>query len=511
MTPTKGLSRREFLRQLGKGGAAAALAVHAPMSWLLPSAQAETTPTKSTDELIYASATALAKAIREKKVSAEEVVTAHLRRIEAVNPKLNAVVQLTAAAARAQAREADAALARGEIKGPLHGVPITVKDLFETAGVVCAAGTKGRAAFVPTQDATIVARLRAAGAIILGKTNVPELGIAPETDNMVYGRTNNPYDLTRTPGGSSGGEAAIIAAGGSPLGLGSDFGGSIRLPAHFCGIAGIKPTSGSVPRTGHLPGPGGPLDTMLQVGPMARFVEDLSLTLPLIIGPDGRDVAIAPVPWRDPKTVKLKTLRVAFHTDNGVISPTPETVAVVKTTAKVLSNAGMAVEEDRPQDIEQGYELLLGLTGADSGAGMQTFLQLLGTTELSPFMQRYFRLVRLQALSTSTFMGLMYQWNMWRSAMLSFLDKYDVILCPVHAYPALPHGGTLSLGRFPGLSYTSTYNLTGWPGAVVRGGTSPEGLPIGVQIVARPWREDVALAVAQHIEAALGGWQRPSL
>jgi amidase len=194
---------------------------------LLPrSARAETIPTKSTDELIYASATALAKAIREKKVSAEEVVTAYLQRIEAINPTLNAVVQLTADTARAQAREADAALARGEAKGPLHGVPFTVKDNIETAGVICAVGTKGRAAFAPAQDATIVARLRAAGAIMLGKTNLPELGLAIETDNLVYGRTNNPYDLSRTPGGSGGGEAAIIAAGGSPLGLGNDLGGS---------------------------------------------------------------------------------------------------------------------------------------------------------------------------------------------------------------------------------------------------------------------------------------------
>jgi amidase len=221
----------------------------------------------NTDELIYASATVLAQAIRSKKVSAVEVVNAYLQRIEEVNPTLNAVVQLTADAARAQAREADAAQARGEGKGPLHGVPITIKDMIETAGVICTSGTKGRASCVPPRDATIVARMHAAGAIILGKTNTPELGVAPETDNLVYGRTNNPYDLSRTPGGSSGGEGAITAAGGSPLGLGSDGGGSIRIPAHCCGIVGIKPTSGRVPRTGHFPGPGGPMDSLWQVGP----------------------------------------------------------------------------------------------------------------------------------------------------------------------------------------------------------------------------------------------------
>jgi amidase len=204
-----------------------------PTALLLPSAQAQTTPARPTDELIYASATALAKAIRAKEVSSEEVVKAHLHRIEAVNPKLNAVVQLTADTALAQAREADKALARGEIKGPLHGVPMTMKDMIEVAGVVCASGTKGRASFVPEQDATVVTRVRAAGAILLGKTNIPEIGLGIESDNLVYGRTNNPYDLLRTPGGSSGGEASIIAAGGSPLGLGSDQGGKYSYALSF--------------------------------------------------------------------------------------------------------------------------------------------------------------------------------------------------------------------------------------------------------------------------------------
>jgi amidase len=257
MAESQGLSRRKFLKQLGKGGAAAIFIAHSPVSLPSSLARAEDKSTKPQDEWIYTSATALAKAIRAKEISSEEVVNAYLRRVEAVNSKLNAVVQFTAEAALAQAREADATLARGAIKGPLHGVPFTVKDNIDTAGVICTVGTKGRTSFVPTQDATIVTRMRTAGAILLGKTNLPELALAFATDNLVYGRTNNPYDLSRTPGGSSGGEAAIMAAGGSPLGLGNDFGGSIRLPSHWCGIAGIKPTSGRVPRTGNFPGPGG--------------------------------------------------------------------------------------------------------------------------------------------------------------------------------------------------------------------------------------------------------------
>ena len=463
------------------------------------------------DELIYVSARALAQAIRDKEVSSEEVVKAYLERIEIVNPQLNAIVQLTADAARAQARQADAALARGSVKGPLHGVPVTIKDCLETAGTVCAAGTKGRASFVPTQDATAVVRMRSAGAILLGKTNLPELALANESDNLVYGRTNNPYDLSRTPGGSSGGEAAIIAAGGSPLGLGTDAAGSIRQPSHFCGTAGIKPTSGRVPRTGTFPPPGGATDSIWQIGPMARFVEDLILTLPIIAGVDGRDPAIVPVPLGNPSAVDLKSLRVSFHTDNGILSPTPETVEVVRTTAKVLSDAGMAVEEGRPEDIEHSYDLFLGLFGADGGAGVQMLLQIAGTTEAHPLVQRVQEILRGKAVSTAEFCGLMFKWDMFRRAMLSFMEKYDVIICPVNAYPAPPHGVTLDDDKLPGMSYTMVYNLTGWPGAVVRGGASPEGLPIGVQVVARPWREDVALAVAQHIEMTLGGWQRPPL
>lgn len=463
------------------------------------------------DELIYTSATALAQAICAKEVSSQEVVEAYLQRIEAVNPKLNAVVQLTADMVHDQARAADAALAQGDLKGPLHGVPVTIKDNIETAGMICTGGTKGRTSFVPTQDATVVARLRAAGAIILGKTNLPELGLAYESDNLVYGRTNNPYDQSRTPGGSSGGEAAIIAAGGSPLGLGNDAGGSIRLPCHFCGIAGIKPTTGRVPRTGHFPFPAGVSNTLWQVGPMARFVEDLILTLPIIAGVDWRDPAIVPMPLGDPRTVDLKSLRVAFHTDNGILAPTPKTVEVVRTTAKVLSDAGMAVEENRPEGIEQTSENFLGLFGADGGAGVQMLLQLAGTTEMHPFMERLLEILRPYDMSTADFLGLMVKWDMFRSTMLSFLEKYDVIISPVNAYPAMPHGTTFDEDKFPAFSYTLTYNLTGWPGVVVRGGTSPEGLPIGVQVVARPWREDVALAVAQHIETVLGGWQRPPL
>jgi amidase len=462
-----------------------------------------------TDELIYTSATALAQAIRERKLSSAEVVAAHLERIEAVNPSLNAVVQLAAETARAQAKAADEALARGELKGPLHGVPVTIKDAIETAGVITTGGTLGRAAYTPAQDATAVARLRAAGAIILGVTNIPEMSYGYESDNLVYGRTNNPYDLSRTAGGSSGGEAAVIAAGGSPLGLGGDFAGSIRVPAHFCGIAGLRPTPGRVPGTGYVPTLGGLVGMLSQNGPMARYVEDLSLMLPIIAGLNWRDPRVIPMPLGDPNQVDLKRLKVAFYTDNGIMPPTPETVDTVKAAAQVLAEAGLTVVEERPPCLEQTTELFLALLSADGGAGMAMALQMVDTKEVHPMLQGLLESMRPQALSAAEFLGLWYRWDMWRSALLSFMEQVDAILSPVCAYPAMPHGTTFQcLAAF---SYAQTYSLTASPGVVVRAGTSPEGLPIGIQVVPRQWREDVALAVAQYIETTLGGWQRPAI
>ncbi|MCH7744588.1 MAG: amidase [Chloroflexi bacterium] len=462
------------------------------------------------DELIYRSAKSIAKAIRDKEVSSVEAVDAFLKRIDEVNPKLNAVVQLATDRARAEAREADEALSRGESKGPLHGVPITLKDSLDTEGIITTGGTKGRESFVPEQDATVTARLRGAGAILMGKTNTPELTLAGETANLIYGRTNNPYDLSRMPGGSSGGAGAIIASGGSPLDMGSDTGGSIRGPAHFCGIAGIKPTSGRVPRTGHIvPFGMGAIDSLTQIGPMARYVEDLALALPIISGPDWRDPAIVPMPLGDPAAVDLKSLRVAVHTDNGLMTPTPETIDAVKAAAKALSDAGVTVEENCPAALQQIPEINVHFNSADGRAWVRRLLDKAGTTEIHPWLQR--RLDEAKAIPTSDYTALLEMVDNYRSEMLGFMESYDAILCPACAFPALEHEGSFDDSLRKGFSYLGAYNITGWPGAVVRGGTSPEGLPIGVQVVARPWREDVALALAQQLETALGGWQRPPL
>jgi amidase len=466
------------------------------------------------DELIYSSATELARVIQAKEASSVEVVKAYLERIDAANPKLNAIVQLTAETALEQARESDAALARGEIKGPLHGVPITIKDSLDTAGVITTGGTKGRSSYVPKQDATVVTRLRSAGAILLGKTNIPEICLAPETNNLVYGCTNNPYDLSRTPGGSSGGEAAIIAAGGSPLGIGTDILGSIRFPCHCCGLAGIKPTSGRVPRTGDiLAFSVGALDSWAQVGPLARYVEDLALTLPIIAGVDWRDAAIVPMPLGDPQIIDIKSLRCAVYTDNGLMSVSLETASAVTAGAKALAEAGASVQEDCPKGVERTYEIYKNIMDGDGRTWTRRLLEKAGTTtaEMTPALKRF--LDQAQSIPAGEFTIWLEQMDMVRSDMISFMASYDVILCPVNPFPAQPHGKTVdTVENFrKGLSHTYAYNLVGWPGAVVRVGTSPEGLPIGVQIVAQPWREDLALAVAQHLETIFGGWQRPSL
>ncbi len=461
-------------------------------------------PRSDSHELIDASATWLANAIRTKQVSSEEAVRAFLQRIEQVNPKLNAVVQLRAEAALAEARDADQALGAKKGRGPLHGVPFTVKDSFDTKGVISTAGTKGRASFVPDADATAVARLRAAGAILLGKTNTPELTLAFETNNLVYGRTNNPYDLERTSGGSSGGAAAILAASGSPFDLGSDTGGSIRLPAHYCGVAGLKPTQGRVPRTGHIISFDGPHQSLTHIGPIARYVEDLGLLFPILLGPDGIDPSVVAMPFGDPNKVDLKKLRTAFFVDNGDVPATPETRVVVKEAAKKIADTGSIVSEARPEPIGEAYNFYVGILWADGGAWARRLLEKTGTHEA--LLQA--RLSQFKPIPISDYTALLERWDLFRSQMLRFWQHYDVLICPVNAHPAIPHGTTYQGRNLAAYGYTMAFNLTGWPSAVVRCGTSPEGLPIGVQVVAPPWREDVSLAVAQHLQRELKGWSR---
>ena len=336
------------------------------------------------DDLTFLSASTLAGLIRDGQTSSEEVVRAHLERIGQINPTINAVVVVMDESALAEARRLDDEQRRGNIAGPLHGVPVTIKDAIETAGVVTTGGTLGRAGYVPDRDATVVSRLRNAGAVVIGKTNLPELSLSGEADNLVYGRTLNPYHHERVTGGSSGGEGAAIAAGMSPLGMGSDVGGSVRLPAHFCGIAGIKATSGLVPSTGHYPSADGIFARLWQIGPMARFVEDLVLSLPVIAGPDGIDPNAFPVPLRDPASVDPSSLRVAYHTEIAEAPVTPETAKAVRDAAQALADAGVAVEETHPNCLDHMWDRTTAFYSADGGDQIRRSLERAGTTEAHP-------------------------------------------------------------------------------------------------------------------------------
>jgi amidase len=412
----------------------------------------------------------LARLVREGALSPVEVVEHHLGRVRA---DINAVVQVDA--------ERALAAARAGVQGPLAGVPFTVKDNIEAAEIEMAIGAPERVGVVPAGDATVVARMRAAGAILIGKTNCPPWGGGIETDNAVYGRTNNPYDVARTPGGSSGGEAAAIASGASMCGLGTDSGASARLPAHFCGLAALKPTAGRVPVTGVIDDEGqiGALgDPRTQVSPIARSVEDVARLLAVVAGPDGRDAGVPPMPIGD--VGEVRGLRVATYVENEYVTPTAETVATVQRAGEALRAAGAVVDEgvSHPRG---GHELTLEIWRSYGG-------------EMAAL--DFYRVLR--------------RWDAYRSDMLAFMERYDAILCPVFGGPAPRHGKIKRPGEIDPTSYTTPYSLTGWPAVTVRCGTSPEGLPIGVQVVARPWRDDVALAAARQLERDLGGWQPPA-
>jgi amidase len=463
------------------------------------------------NSLLSLSAVKQAALVRNRKISSVELMEAHLNHISTINPSINAVVELLDESALSQARVADEALARGRLPGPLHGVPFSVKDSIEVAGTHCTAGTLGRAgAPLSTADATLVARLRRAGAIPIAKTNLPDLLFAFESDNLLFGRTNNPYDLTRTSGGSSGGEAALIAACGSSMGLGSDCAGSVRLPAAFCGIAAIKPTSGRLPRTGHFPPAGGWIEALWQIGPMARQVEDVSAMMNLLAGPDGSDPTVADVTFSALFGKELRGLRIAFHTDNGCCAASDEVAAVVRCGAKALEPEVESIEEARPSCLMDAYDLEMKLIGADGGDSLRACLAALGSPRAHSLLTGWLDKLEPYRTDLAGFQSYWASWGAYRAEMASFLRRYDAIVCPVYPRTALPHGASIDETNFRGFSYTMAYNLAGLPGAVVRCGESNSGLPIAVQIVAAPWREDQALTIAASLERALGGWKAPA-
>jgi amidase len=459
------------------------------------------------DELLNSSLVTIAAAIRSKQVTSKQVVEGFLDRIEKVNTELNAVVYSMAENAMKLAAKADNELQNGLLHGVLHGVPITIKDSLDTMDAITTWGTLGRQEFRPGHDATCVSRLREQGAIIMGKTNTPEFTLSFQTDNLVYGRTNNPYNTELTPGGSSGGAAAIIAAGASPLDIGTDTGGSIRLPSHFSGICGIKPTTGRVPCTGNALPSTGMVAPLSQPGPMARYVEDLSFILKIISGPDLLDPHTVDAPWHDPTAVELSALRIGYHTDNGIRTPDPATGQTIELVVSLLKDNGLSTSEARPSGIEMTGFIMSKVFSADSGEMVEALLEDCRTQTPSPALLKNMGSQGPEA-SAREFAQVLHLWHNYQSSMLGFFNDFDILISPVNAHTAIKHEEQEEMEDY---TYTSAYNLTGWPSTVIRAGTDGQGLPIGIQIIARPFREDHSLGLAAWLESRLGPFEPPKV
>ena len=424
------------------------------------------------DEICSASAMELIRAIRDRKLSAREVVDAHLDRISRVNATLNAVT-VVADDAREQAGIADEIQAKGEEPGPLHGLPFTVKDTFATAGLVSGVDRRIRNRHSVRRDATVVLRMKQAGAVLLAKTNCPPAGSGNDTENAVVGQTRNPCDPVRSPGGSSGGEAALIAAGGSPLGLGSDTGGGLRVPAAYCGITALKPTQGRVANTGVYNQPGGFTDQRTQIGPAARSIGDLLLALRVIDGPDYQDAGTVAMPVFDPEQLPLDGLTIAYFSFDPASLVTSSVSNAVGRSAQAIARTGAQVVENRPldlvggaRDLDRGWRNMAGTRGQDV-------------------------------------IELLHAWDQFRTNLLQYIQYYDAILCPA-VHNTAPSIGTRDTQRF---DYTVPFSLTGYPAAVLPVTQDSYGLPVAVQIISHPWREDIVLALAHHLEKEFGGWQ----
>ena len=484
------------------------------------------------DQLTDLSVVDLASLIKTRRISPVEVVDAYLTRIARVNPALQAIVTLNPELVDL-ARDAEAALARSESPGPLHGVPVTIKDTIETAQLRTTSGSRIRAEFVPRRDATAVARLKHAGAIILGKTNTSEMAIPYETDNPVFGRTNNPYDLRRTAGGSSGGEGAAIAACLSPAGLGSDLSGSIRVPSHFCGIVGLRPTSTLIPMDGHFPPTLEHVAFGATLGPMARYVRDLSLLFAVLVGTES-------TPSVSALTDNLRGCRVGWYDDDGVAPVTVETKLAVHAAVDALRDAGLEPVEERPPAIEAGLRLWIELfsqpsaeqlrrvyNGRENEAGplVHRIIDRSVKEKLEPQVDTGQAFAKKAAIGRRGESGnrlphskdnqsALRERESLRQQLLEWLQAVPLIVAPVGSGPAFEHGAQRlefsgeSISVFRAFSYSQTFNVFDLPSVVVRAGHSAEGLPIGIQIVSRPFNERSILGAAAIVESTLGGWQR---
>lgn len=510
-------------------------------------------------ELVFLPAHQIAEMIRTGKITSREVVEAYLDQISRVNPKLNAIVTLDAEGARKRAQEADEALSRGEIWGPLHGVPVTIKDNFATKGMKTTSSLTELADYVPKYDATVVDRVRKAGAVILGKTNLPSLAMDLQTNSPVFGRTNNPWDIRRTPGGSSGGEAAAVAAGMTALGFGNDIGGSIRIPAHFCGIYGIKPTENFVSTQGVNPGMKGAefraVRHLACCGPLARSIEDLRLGLAIIAGPDSKN---PDVPWVDlsrPPVKDLKGLRISWADDFGGVPVTAETKEALKSFREKLAARGCIVERmnpaifddhlkvitpeakdlygfqtdnSRPIGFKEAWTTYGKLMDMELGVYQPSFSRFISYLFGGSFRKDVPMITMVFPQSYEKYLKTLTERDFFVTAMDTFLSDRDVLLCPVTSTPAFEHIAPWRyFGPYPvytdsvivdgkpvkylvaNMSYTSIFNLTGNPVVVIPIGYTKEGIPIGIQIVGRRWRDMELLAIAEELDKVAKAYRKP--
>ncbi|HEX8188329.1 MAG TPA: amidase, partial [Pyrinomonadaceae bacterium] len=448
------------------------------------------------------SATELARLIRSREVSPVEVVEAYLRRIGDVNPTLNAVVTL-APDALERARAAEAAVAAGEELGALHGVPVTLKDTVDVRGLRTTYGSRVCAGHVPGEDAPAVGRLRAAGAVVLGKTNCPEFALDYTSENPVFGRTNNPHDLGRTPGGSSGGCAAAVAACMTAASVGSDLAGSVRIPAHFCGVAALKPTAGRVPGGGQLPPATGLHSLGATPGPLARTVDDLKLLFGVLSG-------------EDEARVTLKGVRVAFHIGGGPTAVTAETAEATRRAARALADAGLEVVEEAPPGVGEATELWLSLFEYAT----QRFIRGMyaGREEEAGRAARVIleRGARWGEPALEKILAAWEERDRVRATLLRWAERTPLYVAPVGAVPAFRHEefgrvefGGRGVSTFRAFAHSHAANVFDLPAVAVPAGRTRAGLPVGVQVVGRPFEESRVLAAARVIEEALGGWRPP--
>jgi Asp-tRNA(Asn)/Glu-tRNA(Gln) amidotransferase A subunit family amidase len=458
-------------------------------------------------EVVLKPATQQLQLLRSGQLSLTELAETHIAQIARLNPQLNAFADFDPERIRAEARRLEA---EPDSNAPLHGLPVTVKSSIATAGYKCEIGSLINKGSTPREDAVVVARLRAAGALILGTTNCPEFLMAYETDNLLHGRTRNPWDLARTPGGSSGGESAAIAAGMSAAGLGSDSGGSVRVPAHFTGICSIKPTPGRIPGTGHLPPCVGPFSVLGAIGPMARTIEDVTLLFGVLSGHDQNDPISPPVTLRSRTAEDLRRIPIGFFEDDDLVPVTQETRAAVQSAAAVLRDAGFRVEPFRPHTLEQ-LRKLWDRFFVQCGAMFYEPTIRGKRSQLSPIFTEFLGIADARGpLSATELLNAWAELDLLRAKTLEEIRDYPVLLCPVASTPAWRHGERSwnldgqTVHYLDALRQTQWFNVLGAPAAVVPVSQSPEDLPIGVQIAARPFEDEIVLVIADVLDRAFG-------